>query len=185
MVLNLHLYTDLARIHLKFANDLDGHFAQLARGVLCSVHIAEGTISHFLQESPSLQSGIFWQFALTLPFLGYDAFNDRGVQVFVPSSRARIRRSLLVLLIPCGPGSSRVRLCHHVALVHVGRRVVPAWVMRWDGPMVQDGVTYPVVDLGGRRSMPLWLSMDGRNIGGRVPMRVRCSSLLTMADEIL
>jgi hypothetical protein len=63
----------LARIHFEFPDDLDGDLAVLSLGVSSAVDVAEGSVTHLLDQSPSLQTRIFWEFASALPLLGDDA----------------------------------------------------------------------------------------------------------------
>ncbi len=60
----------LAGVHLELSDDLDGYLACLACTVSGSVYIAEGTIPHFLDQSPSIEPWVLWQLPFALSFLG-------------------------------------------------------------------------------------------------------------------
>lgn len=103
--------TNLLRVHLELADDLDGDFAPLAGGVSCAVHVAEGAITHLLDERPSVETGILGQLALGGTLLCNDAFEDLGVDLrllgfalLLVASRARRRIASLgsdVAVVAC------------------------------------------------------------------------------------
>ena len=61
--------THLHVIHFKFANDLDGNLAGVAGQILGPVDVAEGTVSHLLEQLPSFQAGVLGELAPRLAFL--------------------------------------------------------------------------------------------------------------------
>ena len=65
-----HAQTYLHAIHLVLADDLDADLAILALEVFRAVDVAEGTVAHFLEELPALESGVAWEFALAGILLG-------------------------------------------------------------------------------------------------------------------
>lgn len=169
--------TYLTGVHLEFADDLDGHFARLACAVLGAVDITEGTVAHLLQQDPALQAWVLGEFALALPFLGDDAFNNAWVQVFGPL--------LELLLVAGGLGSGSSSLSGDVSVVDVGGGEV-GWLC---GGMLQRfvggnvGITEAVMILGRRRGLiALLMSVHGGDVGGGIAMSI--PSLLSMADEV-
>jgi hypothetical protein len=36
-------------VHFEFPHNFDGNLVMLARGILCTVNVAKGTVAHFLQ----------------------------------------------------------------------------------------------------------------------------------------
>ena len=65
--------TDLAGIHLELAHHLDGDLALLlAGGVARAVHVAEGAVAHFFEQSPALEPGVLGKLALCFTLLGHD-----------------------------------------------------------------------------------------------------------------
>ena len=114
--------TYLGRVHLEFPHHLDGSFAVLAGVVFGAIHIAESTVTHFFEQSPSIQARIFGQFALTLPLFCYDALDDGGIHFLIAWDGSV--SDLHLLLITSSSGSSITCLRSAIAIINICNREV-------------------------------------------------------------
>jgi hypothetical protein len=92
----------LARIHFKFPDYLDGDLSMLPMGVSGSVHVAEGAVTHLLEQSPSLQAGVLGEFASTLSLLSHDAFQNSRIYIFLALSLVFSSNMSCNILGSCG-----------------------------------------------------------------------------------
>lgn len=175
-------HTHLVGAHLKLSNDFNSGFAILACVVLGSVDIAESAVTHFLQQGPSLQAGIFWEFAFAFAFLCDDPFDHRWIHVFTSLCRASV--PFFLLLLARSFGSSTPSLGGYVTVIRTATNCkVSCWISGMlDGLVIVNiGVAVGVVVLRWGRRITLLVGVDRRNVGGRVTM----TCLFAMPDEIL
>ena len=78
--------TDLLRVHFEFAHNLDGNFAPLTSGIPRSVDVAEGAVTHLLQNLQSFKPRVFGQLALCFAFFRNDALQNFGVNTLALGS---------------------------------------------------------------------------------------------------
>lgn len=64
------MFAYLHTVHLVLANYFDGDLALLTCCVAGAVNIAEGTITHLVDELPALEAGVTREFALAGILLG-------------------------------------------------------------------------------------------------------------------
>lgn len=110
--------TYLGGIHFEFSHDLDGGFAVSPGVIFGTIHIAEGTVAHLFEQSPSVQAWIFGQFALALPLFCNDSFDDRGIH-FVIALNGTVS-DLHLLMVTGSSGSSFTCLGGAIAIVYIG-----------------------------------------------------------------
>lgn len=111
--------TYLIRVHLKLANHLDGDFGILVLGVLCSVHVAEGPISHLFHQMPPFETRVLGHLPLAIALLGDKALDNLGVIVLLVDSYClALVELLLITLGLCGDVSGP---CSSILIVNSGR----------------------------------------------------------------
>jgi hypothetical protein len=172
--------TDLLRVHLKLAHNLDGHLAVLAGGVAGAVHVAEGAVAHLLDQVPALEPGVAGHLALGLALLCDDAFEHRRVDCLALCGR------LHLLLVGCCAFGSGTGLGSDVAVVSGSRadRVVAVGDVAVRGRLLgHDGLRHAMVDgVGGVVTLLLRLGVDVGDVGRGLGV---LAGLLAMAQEVL
>jgi hypothetical protein len=66
-------------VHLEFPDDFDGHLAVLVFRIPSAVDVAEGAVTHLLDQSPPLEARVLGQLRPVLALLGDDALDDGRV----------------------------------------------------------------------------------------------------------
>lgn len=176
--------TDLARVHLEFAYDFDSNLAILAIVVACSIDVAEGAVTHLLNQRPALEAGVLGQLALSFALLSHDALENCWVNVTVLGAGSGV--GLVLLLLAGCAGCDISGLCSNVAVVDgsdrevtVGSNLVLLLVHHGlaDAGMVRLGVV--VLPLG------LVLCVDVGHVCGCLAVRGVPTCLFAMTQEVL
>ena len=174
--------TDLTRVHFKLADHLDGCLAMLAVVVTSAVHVAECSITHFLQQRPSFEAWVARQLALALSLLCDDALKHRRIVVLAIRRAGLLPRLVIVSLVGsmCG---RLARLRSNVPVVEGSDRVIAMGggrVRRLGVGDVglADGVMVVVA------GDALLLNVNVGDLGGGLIGHV-CPRLLPMAKKVL
>ena len=132
MYFNQPRATYLHVVHFEFANDLYGNLAGIAGQILGPVDVAEGAVSHLLEQLPSFQAGVLGELAPRLALL----LDDLGDVVLVagPGSAALGGRFGVVSsnIVSLGDAVLVAITRHGREGIRDGLGVVP--VLAWDRP---------------------------------------------------
>lgn len=172
------VWTYLAGVHLELADDLDSDFAIFALGISSSVDVAERTVTHLLDQSPSLETGIAGHLAFALPLFRDDTLQHLRIDVFLRGSLL-VATMVLIRLMSRGISGACCLIAIVVGLYRVGDGSLLVMLMCGD-----IGLAYAVLS---PCSMLLLVCMDIGDVGGGLGggRVVVVPGLFAVANEIL